>query len=166
METLATVHDGEDAGFRDRLVEHPDIVPPAMGDIDEAGDIAPQIQRGMERDRRFRAHERRPGKAREAEIGGDGIERVNGATELDTEAVLRIEPSGDGDRGFSEIGVDAPVALLVGVGQSVARDTAPMPLCPNAPGGKAWSSERAGRPRYRAGSRDRSAGRKRSCRNT
>ena len=62
---IATLHDGEGAGFRDRLVEHPDIVPPAMGDIDEAGDIAPQIQRGMERDRRFRAHERRPGKARE-----------------------------------------------------------------------------------------------------
>ena len=39
----------------------------------------------------------------------------DGLGEVDAEVVVGIEAPGDGDQGLSEVGVDAPVALLVGV---------------------------------------------------
>ncbi len=79
----------------------------------------------MEFDRRLGALERRPGEQREAEIDGGGVERVNGLVEIDAEAVTDIQASGDADQGLGEVGVNAPVAQLVGVGQGAARYIAP-----------------------------------------
>ena len=120
---IAAVHDVEGAGFRDQLVEHPDVVPAAVADMNEARDIAPQIQQGMQFDGGLRAHEGRPWKDREAEVDGGRIEGVDGLVEIDAEAVLGVEAPGDGDQGLGEVGVDAPVALVVGVGQGVSGDT-------------------------------------------
>jgi hypothetical protein len=68
--------------------------------------------------------ERRPWKQRQAEIDGGGIKRVDGVCEIDAEAVVRVQAPGGGDQGLGEVGVDAPVASLVGVGQCVARHLA------------------------------------------
>ena len=62
------------------------------------------------------------GEDREAEIDGGGIEGVDGVIELDAEAVLGIERAGDDDQRLGEIGIDAPIAPFVGIGQGGARD--------------------------------------------
>lgn len=50
--------------------------------MDEAWDIASQIKQCMELDGGFGGTKERPGKHREAEIDGGGIERVNRIVEL------------------------------------------------------------------------------------
>src|SRR5438876_5934215 len=65
-----------------------------------------------------------PGEKRQAQIDGGGIERVNSLGQLDAEAVVRIEYSGTGNQHLREVGVDAPIACGVRMGQGVARDLA------------------------------------------
>jgi hypothetical protein len=61
-----------------------------------------------------------PGKYRQTQIDGGGIERVDGFLQRDAERLLRIPPPGDADQALGEIGIDAPVAHGVGMGQRVA----------------------------------------------
>ena len=146
---IAAIHDVEGAGLGDQFVEHPGIVPSGGGDVYEGGDVAAQIQERMELDSSFAALERGPGEERQTEIDGGGVEPIDGVREIDAEAVLDVQAPGGGDRGLGEVGVNAPVAFLVGIGERGARDTPP-----GCPYGRAWSIGRANRPRCRAGSRD------------
>jgi hypothetical protein len=114
----------------------------------EGGDIAAQIQECVEFDRRLGALERRPREQRKTEIDGGGVERIDGLVEIDAEAVIDVVAPGGGDQDLGEVGMDAPVALLVGIGQGGARD-----IARGCPCGRAWSFGRASRPRCRAGSR-------------
>ena len=50
---VAPVHDVEGAWLRQQDIEDVDVVQLAVGDMDESRDIAPQIQQGMEFDRRL-----------------------------------------------------------------------------------------------------------------
>ena len=122
---IAAVHDVEGAGLGGQFVEHPGIVPAGAGDVDESRDVAAQIEQRMKLDGGLGALERGPGEQGEAEIDGGGVERVDGVVEIDAEAVLGIERARDADQAFSEVGVDAPVARLVGVGEGAARYIAP-----------------------------------------
>ena len=79
----------------------------------------------MEFDSRLGALERRPGEQGEAEIDGGGVECVDGVCEIDAKSVIDVERARDTDQALREVGMDAPVALLVGVGQGAARDMAP-----------------------------------------
>ena len=68
----------------------------------------------------FGVTEARPGKDGQAQVDGGGIEGVDGVFEFDAEVLVEIELPGGMDEGLGEVGVDAPVAGLVGVGQGVA----------------------------------------------
>jgi hypothetical protein len=65
-----------------------------------------------------------PRKQRQAHIDDRGIEGIGGLIESYTEIVLSIKTSGLFDEHAGEIGVDAPVPRLVGVGQRASRDMA------------------------------------------
>ena len=119
---VSAVQDVEGAGLGDQLVEHPHVVPSAVADMDESWDIAAQIQEGVELDGGLGALERGPGEDREAEVDGGRVEGIDGVVELEAEAVLGIERPGDADQRLGEVGMDAPVAPLVGVGQGGAGD--------------------------------------------
>jgi len=122
---IAAIHDVEGAGLGDQFVEHPGIVPSGGGDVYEGGDVAAQIQERRELDSSFAALERGPGEERKTEIDGDGVERIDGVREIDAEAVLDVQAPGGGDQGLGEVGVNAPVAFLVGIGERGTRDTPP-----------------------------------------
>jgi hypothetical protein len=46
-----------------------------------------------------------------------GVERVDGFLQIDAEGLLRIQRPGDADQALRKIGIDAPVAHSVGIGQ-------------------------------------------------
>ncbi len=50
---IPTIHDVEGAGLWEQFVEHLDIGQLAVGDMNERGDVASQIEERMELDRRF-----------------------------------------------------------------------------------------------------------------
>ena len=61
---------------------------------------------------------------RQAQIDGAGIQSVDRVFEVDAKRVLGMKTTGDGDERLGKVGVDAPVAALVGIGQRTARHPA------------------------------------------
>jgi len=62
-----------------------------------------------------------PGKQRKAQVDGGRIERVEALFEIDAEGIAGVKRTRDSDQVLGEIGVNAPVAPLVGVRQGGAR---------------------------------------------
>ena len=70
----------------------------------------------MHLDGSFGGAEACPRKDAQAQVDGRGIERIHGLFQLHGKAVVDIEISGRLDQAHREVGVDVPVALLVGIG--------------------------------------------------
>jgi hypothetical protein len=65
---------------------------------------------------------RRPWKERKAKIDCCRIECVGGLIQVYSERVVDIKLSRFFDEHLCKVGIDAPVAYLIGVGQSIAGD--------------------------------------------
>jgi len=63
---------------------------------------------------------RGPGKQRETEVNGGGVQRIGGGLEFKPERLIGVKRGGLPDEGLGEIGKDAPVAIFIGIGQSAA----------------------------------------------
>src|SRR6516165_5235311 len=96
----------------------------AIADEDKRGDIAPQIEQRMEFYRGLGGSERCPRKHREAEIDCCRIQRIDSVVEVKRQRIIRIEPPCDADQMLREVGIDAPVAHGVSVGQGIAGNRA------------------------------------------
>jgi len=121
---VASIHDVESAGLRLLEIQNVDVVPFAIADVEKRRDVATQVQERVQRNSRFGRTKRRPRKHRQTQVDGAGIQSVDRVVEIDTERFASIETTGDTDERLSEVGVDAPVAALVGIGQSAARNLA------------------------------------------
>ena len=92
--------------------------------MDKRGDIALQVQQGMEFDGGLGVSEGHPGKHGQAQVDGGGVEGVDGVIECQSQVVFGIQGPGQADEGLGEVGIQAPVALLVGVGEGIAGHAA------------------------------------------
>ena len=68
----------------------------------------------------FGCAERCPFEQREAQVDGRGIERIDGVVEVESEILAAIKLPGSPDERLRDFGPDAPIAVLVGIGQSRA----------------------------------------------
>jgi hypothetical protein len=100
---------------------------PATRRVDEAGDIAAQIEERVQLDGGLGLAEARLWKHRQTQVDGAGVQRVDGIVQFHRKAVLRIERSRGVDQAQCEVLVDPPVPLLVGIGQSTALNAAANP---------------------------------------
>ena len=70
-----------------------------------------------------------PGEHGQTQVDGRDIKCIDRVVEFDAEVVVEIEATCGVYQGLGKVGVDTPVALLVGVGQGTARrpysDTGP-----------------------------------------
>ena len=62
----------------------------------------------------------RPGEHGQAQVDGGGVQGIDGVIEFQPQVVLGIEGPGETDEGVCDVGIQTPVALLVGVGQGIA----------------------------------------------
>ena len=69
--------------------------------------------------------EERPREDRKTEIDRGGVEGVDGVVKVEPQLLVSIEWTGNTDQGLGKVGVDAPVACLVCIGESTFGDTAP-----------------------------------------
>jgi hypothetical protein len=92
-------------------------VNPAAGYVNIGGNAAAHVQQGVQLYRTFLPAKLRPRKQAQAQIHGGGIERVYRVGQFDSQRLLLIKLSGDADQNPRKIGKDAPVAMLVGIGQ-------------------------------------------------
>ena len=96
----------------------------AVGNADKRGDIAVQVQQRVHLHRAFVLAKLRPRKQRETEVDGGRIQRVEAVVQIHAHRIFGMKRSGDADQVLREIGEDAPVVSLVGVGQCRARNPA------------------------------------------
>src|SRR6266853_1114702 len=112
------------SGFGKQLVQNVDVVDLASSHINIGRNAAPQIQQRMQFHRALAAAKFSPREKRQAQIDGRGVQGIHGLGQFHSERFVVVEVASGGNQDLSEIGVDPPVAMLVGVGQSVARNLA------------------------------------------
>ena len=121
---VAAVHDVESAGLGQQQVQDVDVVQFAVADVEERRNVAAQIQQRVQFDGRLGRAKRCPGKYRQTQIDGAGIQSIDRVFQIDAKGVGGIKTAGDGNERLGKVGVDAPVAALVGIGQGAARYSA------------------------------------------
>jgi len=63
-----------------------------------------------------------PGKQRETQVNGRGVEGIHGIRQVDAEFIVTIKFFCRGNQDLSKVCVDAPRARVVGVRESAARN--------------------------------------------
>ena len=118
---VAAIHD-VDGGLREQQIERVNVVQLAVRDVDEARDVAAQIEQRVHLHRRLGGTKMRPRKHRQAQIDGGRVERVDGVGQLQAQAFVGIKLPRLGNQPLGELRVDAPIAGFVGIGQRRSPD--------------------------------------------
>ena len=111
--------------LREAIGQNVHVVDLAPGHINIGRNAASQIQQGVQFHGALMATEFSPRKKRQAQIDGCGVQGIHGLGQLHSERFVAIEVAGGGNQDLSEIGIDAPVTMLVGVRQGIARNLPP-----------------------------------------
>src|SRR5664279_6603921 len=117
---VASVHDVEGARLGHQQVEDIDVVKLAIADVQKRGDVAAKVQERVQLDGRLGRAKRGPRKHRQAQVDGAGIERVDRIFQIDTKRLPGIKTTGDSNERLGQVGIDAPVAHRIRIGQGVA----------------------------------------------
>jgi hypothetical protein len=94
-------------------------------DPDKRGDGAAQIEQRVQLERVLGRLVARPGKQRHAQIDDGGVQGVHRVGQVQPQIFVAIEQPRLRDQDSGEVGIDAPVAAFVGIGQRAARHCAP-----------------------------------------
>ena len=119
---VGAIHDVDGPGFRHKQVEGMNVVQLAIRDVDEARNAAPQVEQGVHLHRRLGGAEVRPREDRQAQVDGRRIQRVDRIGQVQAQVFLRVQLPRLGDQPLGHLGMDAPVAPFVGIGQRRASD--------------------------------------------
>ena len=89
----------------------------AVRDADKRGDVAVQVQKSVHLDGGFVPAELGPREQRQAQIDGGRVQRVQTLIQIHADGIGGIQRSRHADEHLCEVGVDAPVVGVIGVGQ-------------------------------------------------
>jgi len=88
---ITSIHKVNGTRFPEKLVEDIDLVNLSAGDDDHGGDTATKIQQRMQFDRGFLSAKLRPGKKRQTQIDGSGVQRINGLFQFEAKGFVAVE---------------------------------------------------------------------------
>jgi len=121
---VSPVHDVEGPGFWNQKIEDLDIVDFSVGNLDKRGNGTPQVEERVQLDGSLLSAESRPRKKGQAQIDCGGIECIDGLIQLQPKILVPVKGPRPMNEDLSEVGVDSPIACLVGVGQRAFGDSA------------------------------------------
>src|ERR1022692_3967310 len=119
---ITTVHHVERSRLGHQFVQHAPVGHFSLGNPDQGGNRAAQVQQRIELKRRLGGAEAGPRKQAQAKINRGGIQGVNGLRQLDGERFVGVEAAGAGDQYLRQVVVDTPVPRAIGVGQRTVGD--------------------------------------------
>ena len=96
----------------------------ASGNAYKRGDVAAQVQQRVHFHDSLALAELGPREQLQAQVDGGRVQRVETLIEIHADRIAGIQGPRDANQDLGEIGIDPPVARLVGVGQGGARDVA------------------------------------------
>jgi len=118
---VAPIHDVKRSRLGQQLIQHAHIGRFAVGNADHGWDGPAQIQERVQFDRALGGAKARRREEAQAEVDRGRVQGVDRLRQPDSDRVSRIKPPGSRDQSLGQIGVNAPVAVAVGVGQSAVR---------------------------------------------
>jgi hypothetical protein len=119
---VSAIHHVERTRLEDELVHRRDIAAFSSGNTQEHGEVATQVQERVELDRAAFAFELRPREEAQAQPDRRGVQCVHAPLQSHRHGLIDVERPGLFDQHLCQIGPDAPVTPLVGVGERGARD--------------------------------------------
>ena len=119
---VGSIYEIERARLQNQIVEDGNIVEHPRRNAHKTRDIAAEVYLGMQLDRSLALSEMCPGEESQTEADCCRVEYVGGFFEDHTEILSHIQPSCLSDEYLGKVGVDSPVSVLVGVGQSAPGD--------------------------------------------
>src|SRR5258706_814099 len=119
---VSAVQHIECAAFEDQLVQTLQIAPFSCGNPQENRDVATQVQKRVELDGTLLLLVGGPGKEAKAQLDGGGVQGIDRTAQPNGHGMIRIEYAGLRDEHLRQVCPDAPVASVVGVGQSGPAD--------------------------------------------
>lgn len=117
---IASVEDVKRTGLDGKQIQHIDVVNFSRCDMHPTGNVSPQVEQCMCLDRTGIFAESRPWKERQAEADRGGVEGVDCVRQLYPKAVRTVQLPSLANQCLGEVPPDAPVAMLVGMGQRAA----------------------------------------------
>jgi hypothetical protein len=115
---VVSVHDVERPRLQDQDVQKIDLVHLAIADVDEGRNRASEVQQGVQLDGYLGFAKRRP--VEQTQVDGGGIQCVDRVLEIEPQVLVQIKIASSPDQSCSQVGLDSPVARLVGIGQGRA----------------------------------------------
>ena len=117
---IAAIHDVEGSGLGQKQVQDVDVMELAVGNVNECRDMTAQIEERMKLDGRFGFAKMGPREQRQAKINGGGVQSIDRVGNVQARVFVDVKAPCRMNQTLSEIGVEAPVPPLIGVGQGVA----------------------------------------------
>ena len=119
---IAPIHQIKRPRLQHQGVHHIDLMRLAVGDVNETGNIASQVQQRVQLDGGLGRAKRSLGKHRQTQIDGAGVERVARRIELQSERLRGVQGTSQANQVRGEVGIHLPRACGVRIGQRVARN--------------------------------------------
>ena len=117
---IPLIQDVEGSGFGWEIIEDPGILRFPLFYLDKRENQSAQIEKGMESDGRFGAAENSPREKRQTQVDGGRIEGIDRVFEFESQIFAGVKRAGLSDEDLGEVGIDAPIAGFVGMGQVVS----------------------------------------------
>ena len=95
---VAAIHHIERPRLDRQLVEDVHIVHFPVGNVDKAGDVAPQVEQRMQLEGTLAATKLGPRKQAQTQVDGRGVERVDRLCQIDGQRFPSVQPPPDGSR--------------------------------------------------------------------
>jgi hypothetical protein len=90
---IAPIHDVDCARLREQQVERVNVVQLDIRHVDEARDVAAQVQQRVHLDRRFGGAEMRPRKDCQTKVDCRRVERIHRVGEIETQILIDVQSS-------------------------------------------------------------------------
>lgn len=114
---VSTIHDIDAAGLGRDLVENIDVMHASLGDADENGDRTAQVDHRVHLDSSLGCTKVCPGKQRQTQVDRRRVQGVNHLVDLQIPILRTIKSTGFANKHLSQSRKNAPITILVGVGQ-------------------------------------------------
>src|SRR3954447_2166130 len=118
---IASIYDVKRTGFWQDLVQDIHVRPFSVGNLNKSGDGATQVPQRMHLHRTLGGLKPRPRKHGQAEVNGGRVQSVNGAVEIKAQRFVSVHWPCGGDHDWREVGINAPIDGLIGVGERGTR---------------------------------------------
>ena len=122
---ITAIHNVYSSRLYEQLVEDIDIVNFPRGNDHHRRNVSMQIQKSMEFDCPLAFPKLGPGEKSQTKINGGRNQSIDRLLQLDAEGIGGVKFSGFCNEDLSEVGINPPVSVLIGVCEGIAGNSPP-----------------------------------------